>query len=357
MTKEKEYQAFLKLVRLGVGREVDGLPVGVDWTAVYELAAKHGLTAIVLDGIGQLSTETRPPETVLLQWIGEVMQMESQYDVQQKASIIMAELFRRNCIRTYVLKGMVISECYPEPRHRVAGDLDCFLLPMNGDYDVWELANDIIKANGFEVEDNFYKHSKFTLLGLTVENHQFMTAFRCNKRLRKMEVSLQSMLKADKGEDRLIGLGLLRPPVMVSALFIVEHAYTHFLNEGLNWRHVLDWMMFSEKHKFKINWIEFDAFIDKFGLRKFYDSYARLGRYLLGELDNSELTKRDVRMLEDIWADFDVVVNDHGLKGKLLLATKIWRARWKYHYFSEMSVFRAMWIYVAGYLFVKNPKL
>lgn len=363
MTKEKDYQAFLRLVRLGVGREVDGLPEGVDWTAVYDLSAKHGLTGVVLDGINQLKVKNEKvkddfiPKPDLLQWIGEVMQEESQYDVQMKSAREMAELFRRNYIRTYVLKGVVISECYPEPRHRVGGDLDCFLLPVKGDFDAWALGNDLMKANGFAVEDNFYKHSKFLMPDLTVENHQFMTAFRCNKWLRKMEIFLQGMLWEDKGEDRLAESALLRPPVMVSAIFIVEHAHTHFLNEGLSWRHVLDWQMFSERHRGEMDWGMFETLLDEFGLRKFYDSYVRLGCYLLGELAFEQLTKRDLRMLKDVWADFDVVENDKNLRGKLSLAVKMLRARWKYRYFSEMSMLHAMWIYVWGYLFVKNPKL
>ena len=176
MAKEKDRQLFLTLVRLGVGHEMGALEEDVDWMSVYDLSAQHGLTAVVLDGIERLPLEKRPVKQSLLQWIGTVMQAESQYDIQLKSAIQMAELFRQNNIRTYVLKGVVISECYPKPRHRVGGDLDCFLLPVRGDFDAWASGNDLMKSDGYKVEDNFYKHSKFMLPGLTVENHQFMTA-------------------------------------------------------------------------------------------------------------------------------------------------------------------------------------
>ena len=357
MSKENICQDFIKLVQLGVGKDMSNLSNGVDWEEIHNLANMHNLTSVVLDGIERLPLEKRPAKHELLQWIGEVMQSEQQYGVQMKSSIKMALLLRNNLIRTYVLKGVVISECYPKPNHRVGGDMDCFLLPVKGDFDAWHLGNDLMKANGFEVRDNFYKHSKYILPGLTVESHQFMTPFRCNRPLTKMETVLQRMLNADKGEDRLMDSWLLRPPVMVSALFIVEHAYTHFLSEGLSWRHVLDWRMFAEAHRNDVDWMAFETSIDEFGLRRFFDSYNRLGRYLLGELTYEELTRCDLRMLDDVWADFDVVDNDRDLRGKISLAVKMWRARWKYSYFSEISMFRAMWIYVVGYLFVKNPKL
>ena len=52
---------------------------------------------------------------------------EERYALQKKASVEMASLFASNGIRTYVLKGMVVSECYPKPQHRVSADVDCFL--------------------------------------------------------------------------------------------------------------------------------------------------------------------------------------------------------------------------------------
>ena len=115
-----------------------------------------------------------------------------------------------------------------------------------------------------------------------VENHRFMTPFRGNRRMKRLERLLQAMMAEDAGLDRFEGTWLYRPPVMVSALFLVEHAYSHFLHEGLTWRHVLDWQMFRRRHQEEIDWRSFDAFVDEFGFGKFYDSYCRLGRFLIG---------------------------------------------------------------------------
>lgn len=40
--------------------------------------------------------------------------------------------------------------------------------------------------------------------------------------------------------QRFGGTWLYRPPVMVLALFLIEHAYSHFLHEGLIWPMALD---------------------------------------------------------------------------------------------------------------------
>lgn len=175
--------------------------------------------------------------------------------------------------------------------------------------------------------------------------------------MKKLEKYLQQGLRADRGEDKIEGTDLYRPPVMVSALFLIEHAYSHFLHEGLTWRHVLDWAMFNRRHREEIDWRTFGGLVDEYGFRKFYDSYCRLGDYLLGDLTAEGLTPADRRMLSDVWAPLDLHKSLHGLKAKFQLAGNYWRARWKYRLFTDMSWLRALAEWVLGAAFERQPKL
>lgn len=357
------HEVFLQIVRLGIGHteSTDNTEIkklsGAEWVQLKSLSEEQGLSAIVLDGIERLPDDQRPPQVLLLEWIGEVLQDESTYSLQSQVAKDVASLFYRNVIKTYVLKGHVISECYPRPNHRASVDIDCFLLPYKGDFDAWTLGNDLIHAKGFSVNTDFYKNSSFDISGVNIENHQYLTPFRGNARLASLEKLLQNYLRQDKGESVFEGTHLYRPPVRVSALFLIEHAYSHFLHEGLTLRMVLDWMMFSKNHRAEIDWEDLDAHIDDFGFRKFYDSYNRLGKYLLGEIQDLDLTKEDKKMLADVWAPLDLHETVRGIKGKLALAGNTWRARWKYRYFTEMSWVTALWIQVKGFLFENNPTL
>jgi hypothetical protein len=321
------------------------------------LAEEQGLSAVVLDGIECLPATQRPLQELLLEWIGETLQSESIYETQQKETVRMANLFQNNGIRTYVLKGVVVAECYPKPSHRPSVDMDCYLLSEQSDFDAWNLGNDLIKTQGFEVAFDYYKNSAFYLNELTVENHHYFTPFRGNKRLAALEKWLQSQFENGLSGSRIEGTELWRPPVMVTALFLIEHAYSHFLHEGLTWRMILDWMMFSRKHEDEIDWTLLGAKIDEFGFRKFYDSYHRLGKYLVGELRVEGLELRDSLMLKDIWAELDVHETVKGVKGKIALVANTWWSRWKYKFFSEDSMQKALWIQVKGFLFEKNPTL
>ena len=353
------HESFIQLVRQGIGHtDTTEITDSVDWVEVKTLAEEQGLSAVVLDGIEKLPVTSRPPQELLLEWIGETLQSESIYKTQQKEAIKMAGLFQNNGIRTYVLKGVVVAECYPKPLHRSSVDMDCYLLPEENDFDAWKLGNDLIKTQSYEVAFDYYKNSTFYLSDLTVENHQYFTPFRGNKRLAALEKWLQGQFKNGLSGSRIEGTELWRPPVMVSALFLIEHAYSHFLHEGLTWKMVLDWMMFSKKHKDEIDWTLLGAKIDEFGFRKFYDSYYQLGKYLVGDVQEfKSLRVQDKRMLEDVWAELDVHETVKGIKGKFALVGNTWRARCKYKYFSEDSMLKALWIQIRGFLFDKNPKL
>lgn len=352
----KLYDSFIALVRLGLGQS-SNIDCGFNWHEVETLAMQQGLLGLVVDGIGQLPEDLKPDKNHILQMIGLVMQDESRYAIQQKTAAEMALLFHDNYIRTYILKGSVVSECYPIPEHRVSSDIDCLLLPEKSDFDAWQLGNDIIKANGYEVSEGFYKNSSLYLPGTLVENHLYMVPFRGNKKLKRLEILLQRMIHEDNGEDRFEGTWLYRPPVMVTSLFLIEHAYSHFLHEGLTWRHVLDWMMYSRRHKTEIDWHSLDALVDEFGFRTFYNSFHNLGLYLLGEISKDVLSKIDELMLADVWAPLDLHETLVGIKGKLGLVGNTMRAWWKYHYFSEISMLHALWIQVYGFIFDKHPTI
>lgn len=350
-------ESFLLLVRLGldVSDETAGESIN-DWDALRALAIKQGLQAIVLDGLERLPLASRPPKEKLLQWIGLAMQEEQRFAIQEKASCELALLLESNGLKTYVLKGMVVSECYPKPHHRTSVDLDCFL-QSDRPSETWEKGNKVVESAGYVVHRDYYKNSTWLLPGLTVENHKWLTPFRGNKKLTSLERLLQTMLREDAGDSVFEGTALHRPPVLVSALFLIEHAFSHFLHEGLTWRHVLDWMMFSRTHKDEIDWPQLDAWIDEYGFRKFYDSYHRLSLLLLGELEEENLTPVDQLMLADIWSPLDLHETVRGVRGKLALVGNTWRARWKYRHFAEINWLQALWIQVVGFLFMHSPEL
>lgn len=88
----KTTEVFLQLVRLGLGTKKNHYFIdSVNWTEIAALAEKQGLTAIVLDGIESLPDNKRPPQVMLLNLIGEVLQSyEQRYEIYKKTISEMA---------------------------------------------------------------------------------------------------------------------------------------------------------------------------------------------------------------------------------------------------------------------------
>lgn len=353
-------KAVLTLLQAGLGKDV-GLDSVDDWNLVTQFVQQQGVVAIALDGYGKLCdldrVSIRMPSSLLKKWIALTVRFETIFASQQSIAAKMALYFYENGLKTYVLKGHVFSECYPIPNHRFSCDMDCFLLPISGSFDAWEMGNVLMERKGYHVSHGYYKNNSFLIPGLKVENHRFLTPFRGDKRLTELEKLLQRMLVEDAGKDKMGDSDLCRPPVMVSALFLIEHAFSHFLHEGLTLRHITDWMMYSRKHHDEIDWEQFQAYIDEFGFRRFFDAYEHVGEYVLGEQTYADLSGPERRMIDSVWEGLDLPKHVKGIRRRLNSVRSSFRAWWKYRYFSSVPMLCSLWNRTRGYLFMQHPVL
>lgn len=362
MNVEREF--LINLIRASIlGNTGFAVPDSLDWTFLIEEAGRQNVSVIASDGLQKLYdagvysvSGNKEERRIKAQWFAKTMKYEQRYTDQLAAAQKMGEWLASARIQTVVLKGFTVSECYPIPSHRYTSDLDCFLIKDGEHLDAFELGNQVIENHGLDVGRNFYKNSSFNILGLHVENHKFCTPFRGNVTLRRFERLLQEMIL----RGPLIELGntrLLMPPVLASALFLTEHAYSHFLHEGLNLRHILDWALFRRKHGSNMDWGSFEKYIDEFGFRRFYDAFSHLCDCLIGLRKYSSLMDSERRMMDSIWAGLDLHDDVRGFVGKVRLAGNTLRAAWKYRAFSPISMVKALWIQTKGVLFEKNPTI
>lgn len=362
MTSEQDF--LLDLIRASVvGRPDSAIPASVNWPLLIEEADRQGVSVIASDGLQKLYdagiysvSGDKEERRTKAKWFAKTVKYEQRYANQLSAAKKLGEQFASAGVRTVILKGLTVSECYPIPAHRYSADLDCFLMKEGKHLDAYELGNRVMENHGLKVDRSFYKNSSFDFSGLHVENHKYCTPFRGNKTLHRFELLLQSMIMNGPlipYEDT----GLLVPPPLASALFLTEHAYSHFLHEGLNLRHILDWALFRRKHSSDVDWAAFDLYIDEFGFRRFYEAFSHLGEFVLGEREEWALTGPERRMMDSVWAGLDLHESVKGFIGKMRLVGNTLRAGWKYREFAPISMAKALAIQVKGFLFERNPVL
>ncbi|MBO7263192.1 MAG: nucleotidyltransferase family protein [Alistipes sp.] len=346
---------FFSLVKAAINDQKVTLNSVPNWQKIYTISAQQGVLALVFDAVATLPVEQQPPKALKMQWIASIANIERRYNYQKDVAINLAEQFHKNSINTYVLKGFAIANYYPKPEHRECGDLDCFL---GADY---EKGNCIAEALGAKVTREYYKHSIIYYNKLMVENHQFCIAIRGSRTLKAFERHLETIIS--QGATMIDGSHLIKPSADFNALFIITHALTHFLVEGIKLRHILDWALLLRSEQDNINWKEFYRWADRMHLTIFADAITAISIEHFGLQITNPAIHTSSPYAERILRD--TIENSEGLFNK---GYSSWKARfmqirnklsyaWKYHKIYQKSLLVELSKSVFAFLFEKHPKL
>ena len=356
-----ENKSLLILLQAALGDMPKTKPKTIDLGAVYMLAQKQEVTAVALDGLQKLVAafpyilqSGASTTATKMQWIGSMVKQEQRYNSNLLAAKAIAELYDRNEMYTYVLKGFSISQLYPVPSHRFSCDLDCFLIPQRGDYDAYSLGNSLAASEGSRVNADYYKHSVFAYKGLTVENHRYCCSVKRSKRTKELECYLEGLLN-DYKPQYITDTKLVLPPQMFQALFMIEHANGHFLYSKMSMKHVCDWAMMRKAFKDTLDWKEFGRQCSRFGLKSFVECMNRLADYVLGECCYDDLQAIDKRVLEDTFKETHL--SQSLMRQRIEKAIGVLRSSWKFKHFCGDSMIKELTNSVWAYLREDEPEL
>ena len=266
--KMETKEAFLTLVRLGIGNPASKLTQRVDWPAIQELATNQGLYAIVLDGVEKLPAEKKPSQELLLEWIGEVLQgYEYRYDAYRNTIAEMAGFYNSHGLKMMVLKGYACSLNWPKPNHRPCGDIDIWQFGKQKEAD-----STIAREKRIEVDNSHHHHSVFNWGEFTVENHyDFVNVYH-----HKSNTELEKIFK-ELGEDdthcvKINSNDVYLPSPRLHALFLLKHMMNDFTSFSVNLRQVLDWAFHIKKYGKEIDWNWMLGVIDNFHMTDFFNT-------------------------------------------------------------------------------------
>lgn len=332
----------------------------VDWTEMYAVASRQGVSSICLDGLKkqlQMTDSLEIGKNVKLQWIASAMKQEQSYGMQWQAAKLLADIYSRNNIDTYVLKGFSLSRLYPQPTHRACTDMDCFLLDRDTRQNAYGKGNKMAAQVGLSVDSSYYKHSKIGLRGLTVENHKFLLPVKGSGKAKRFERELRSWI--DDGHNEYIkGSSLKATSPFFDAVYVLAHAQEHFLSEGIILRHICDWAMVLQAHADSVNWDEWKRVCREYGMLSFGYAVSRLARRVCSvaiPFDCPEDEETDRRLLDD------TLGRKHGsdsgrsnMQVRIGLVKNMLGNSWKYRMFSDTNFLVFCGRRVLGYFFDKD---
>lgn len=365
------------LVRLGIesakANDKNGLLLlnlsMTQWRELMSLAERQGVAAIVFDGVQRLydahkseikAAKENPQEWI--QWVfectGTMTQCEQMNMHQQKVIGKLAEIWHKNGIKMMVFKGQANGSMYSNPLHRAPGDIDCYLF---GDADK---GDSIMAVQGADVTNNWYRHSKISFRGETIENHRVLGHTRGSKAKKGMEKELITLLNPSD-MTTLEGCGTaLQPQVQFNAHFLIYHALHHFTSEGLRLKQIVDWAVFFQAQQDKVDSNAFNDFCRRYKL----DRFAAVMNYIvvryLGVVGHTDVTDDTnnvaalaEKVLKSTFYDDDYVFNSS--KGDwtvrwLLVKNMLGHDRWKYEEVAQKNIWSHLWHSATGFLMDKD---
>jgi hypothetical protein len=266
LTSSSKYDAFLALVRLGIGHPIYGMPEVNNWREIEALANQHGLSAVVLDGVEKLPESKRPPKELTLQWIGEVLQnYEQRYERYCKAIAEMAEFYNTHHYRMMILKGYACSLNWPNPKHRPCGDIDIWLFGQQKLADI-----SLQESKEIKVDYTQPHHTVFYWGDFMVENHFDFLNVHHHKSNAGLEAILKELGRDDNYYSQLGGEWVWLPSPNLHALFLLRHTIGHFAAEHVSLRQILDWAFFVNAHSQKIDWPWLEKVLEEYGMIPIY---------------------------------------------------------------------------------------
>lgn len=260
---------FLRLVRLGIGHPTGTISEEIKWNAIEDIASKHGLLGVVLDGIECLAGAMKPPRELLLEWIGEVLQgYEYRYEQYCKAISELAGFYNSHGYKMMVLKGYACSIDWPKPNHRPCGDIDIWQFGKQREADE-TLKSFRIQNSGFKIDSSHHHHTVFEWNGFTVENHYDFVNVHALRSSAELEKVFKESGQDDSHFVELHGEKVYLPSPNLHALFLIKHMVSHFAAAEISLRQVLDWAFFVEKHTQEIDWKWLDVKLEKYSMKDF----------------------------------------------------------------------------------------
>lgn len=274
-------KAFLALLRVGLWGsgypdiQIDGT---TDWQEVYRLATEQSVLGLVLAGLEH--SNVKPPQAMLLQWIGEVQLIEQRNKSMNIFITDLIEKLRRADIYALLVKGQGVAQCYVKPLWRCSGDVD--LLLSNDNYQKAKSAL-IPIASEVANEEETTMHQALVMNGFDVELHGRMP-FLLSKRV-------------DDGIDEVLGdlffhgnvrswdcngTQVFLPSFDNDVILVFTHFLHHFFIEGVGLRQICDWCRLLYFYKDSLNYKLLESRIRKMGLMSEWKAFGALAVNMLG---------------------------------------------------------------------------
>lgn len=235
-------------VALSIRGVLSRIPTTTEWYELYNEAQRHAVVGVLLHGVERLPEPYRPPQLLMLQWIGVVELMRSRNQTVNERCFELQSMFIKDGFECCILKGQGCALLYPDPWARQSGDIDVWVKSIEGK-GIKGTVDYLASKCGFDKLHVVYHHTVFPIWDdVEVEVHwrpSWRSSPFYNRRLQRW-FSMMSEAQF-KSIDKQTGLQV--PTLEFNAVYLLQHMFLHVFQEGLGFRQVIDYyyLLVSDK--------------------------------------------------------------------------------------------------------------
>lgn len=295
---------FYELIQVAIGsrESLSYVPSSDEWLRIYALSQKQALIGIAFQGLQKLYTcnpemAGNLPVSLKLKW------MACAVDIQRRNALVLGRAkeitgsFLTDGFRACILKGLSVSNYYPDPSLRQSGDIDLWvdaprkelLKYLRSKYQVDSIVIHHADVSIFpDVETEIHYHPSYTY-----------NPFRWRKYLAFFE-QFRTECFVENGK------GFCSPSIRFNSVYLLLHIFRHIYNEGVGLRQLLDYYyllcllgpedrffamselrgMGLERFVSAVMWVIKEVFIpNSSGVILLCNPDEKVGRFLLEEIE------------------------------------------------------------------------
>lgn len=206
-----------------------------EWKTLFDISIEQTIDGIIYDGVQNLPPELFPPREIMLTWVVRINKIEESnkqmnFCIQEQVSF-----FKNLRVEAILLKGQAIASYYPNPLHRLCGDIDWYFPRSKHSKQV---ANQL-RSKGIKVKNQTSNCISYHWRNCPVEQHSNLFDIHYPFARRTLNKKVNQQLLTEKFPLAENGTYTLLPPNL-NILHVNIHILKHLLAFGIGLRQICD---------------------------------------------------------------------------------------------------------------------
>ena len=268
---DRMQRLLLELLRAGLSGQTPSTTdfplTESEWKQLFFESHKQTVQGVVYDGLMQLPTDLYPPIDLFTQWKYAVQKIEGEFLKHLKLISYLSIRYEMEAgLSPVILKGLGLAVLYPQPNHRVVGDIDLYF----GGEEVSERINQLMEKWGATIQRGEEGESIFMMNDVVIENHgQLVNSFNPFVKKQVKATLAQQVVDQSAFQNILVEktpIRTLKP--MQNHVLLLTHSLKHVLNAGIGIRQLCDVAMLLKAEKHNVDGASLRQLLKDWGIYK-----------------------------------------------------------------------------------------